>query len=110
MDDGLEVLHVIGRLVVDLPLEPLHGRHHLLVGLLLHLLVLGEGVEDLLQRVGERHVAGQDEDGALRRDDVWRDPAVGVCVWVSDHGPLQVEEAREEVLAVLTRALSLLKL
>ena len=95
--------------MVHLPLEPLHGPHNLLVCLLLHVLVLGEGVEDLLQRVGERHVAGQDEDGALRRDDVWRDPAVGVCVWVSDHGPLQVEQAREEVLAVLTRALSLLK-
>ena len=95
--------------MVHLPLEPLHGPHHLLVGLLLDVLVLGEGVEDLLQRVGERHVAGKDEDGALRRDDVRRDPAMGVCVWVSDHSPLQVEQAREEVLAVLTRALSLLK-
>ena len=95
--------------MVHLPLEPLHGPHHLLVGLLLHVLVLGEGVVDLLQRVDERQVAGQDEDGALRGDDVRRDPAVGVCVWVGDHGPLQVEKAREEVLPVLTRALSLLK-
>ena len=92
IDDSLDVLHLIGRLVVDLPLEPVCGPHHLFVCPLLHVLVFGEGIIDPLHRVNQCQIAGQDEDGALRRDDVWRDPAMGICMGVGNHGLLQIKE------------------